>query len=400
VSAETSAWAKEQRCGDRTVKAVLREIANWARPDGVVEFLSVRRIADVVEVDPRTVKRCIAKLEEPTLEHPDRLGLIRRTFRFRDDGGQGANGFVLVGYQSPMTLEGGKDRLPPSDKMSPPHDMGVTPPSDKMSREGGTPASPLKRDKILPLSPPDGGDTPPGKKMDGEGGSKRSNHAAGDGEPKAQPAGKRTAGRSVGHRLPEDWALPPQTKLPPTARALVADWPSGAYEAVGEAFMLHWRSETRAVGCKSDWTAALGKWIISEHPKVMGAKARGISYTSAAPVLPSAAQAASAPVLKAKAREDWRSAKLHGLFKEALGERAYGHWLAGAAVLVTDEGEVHVLLPSAFAVKYVSSELAAKLRVAVRGGMPEEWPDVVPLRFLVGKPVEGDKWADKKAGGQ
>jgi len=63
MSSETIAWAKEQTCGNPVTKAVLLEIANWARPNGVCEYLSVRRIAEVVEVSVRTVQRHIALLE-------------------------------------------------------------------------------------------------------------------------------------------------------------------------------------------------------------------------------------------------------------------------------------------------------------------------------------------------
>lgn len=173
MSVETSAWAKEQFCGDRTVKAVLREIANWANPAGVVEFLSIRRIAEVVEVDPRTVKRAIARLSEPTLEHPDRLGLLRRVERFREDGGQGASGFVLLGYQPPFDARSCGDGAPPRDILSPPGDASDTPGVTPVSREGVTPVSPLKRDKkiITPQSPPCSGDGDPGGIAPGMGGA-------------------------------------------------------------------------------------------------------------------------------------------------------------------------------------------------------------------------------------
>jgi hypothetical protein len=123
MSSETIAWAKEQACGNPVTKAVLMEIANWARPNGVCEYLSVKRIAEVVEVSVRTVQRHIALLESPDLTRGG-LGLIRRIERHREDGGRAANCFELVGYQPPLSL-GARPRenpTPPHDRLSPPPD--------------------------------------------------------------------------------------------------------------------------------------------------------------------------------------------------------------------------------------------------------------------------------------
>lgn len=48
MSQETQAWAKTQKTGDPITKAVLLELCNWAKPTGVVEFLSLARIADAM----------------------------------------------------------------------------------------------------------------------------------------------------------------------------------------------------------------------------------------------------------------------------------------------------------------------------------------------------------------
>lgn len=247
MSAEASAWAKEQQCGDRTVKAVLREIANWARPDGVVEFLHIARIAAVVEVSPRTVKRCIAKLEEPTIEHPDRLGLIRRVARFRDDGGQSASGFELIGFQPPFDL-------PPGDKMSPPPVTHVTPPGDKMSREGVSPMSPLKRDKNNITPPPPKGGVPPqgceavaGDDVDDDG------LAGGRGSPGAAPDRPEQRGKRA-RPLPDDF----EPVLTPAAQRIVDGWPPGRFDAELRAFCDHAADKGRV---SKDWQAAFRTWI-------------------------------------------------------------------------------------------------------------------------------------------
>ncbi|MCP5385962.1 MAG: hypothetical protein H6916_03990 [Novosphingobium sp.] len=379
MSAETSAWAKEQQCGDRTVKAVLCEIANWASPDGVVKFLHIKRIAEVVEVTPRTVKRCLARLEEPTLEHPDRLGLIRRVMRFRDDGGQSASGFELIGYQPPFAR-------PPGDILSPPHDASVTPPGDKMSREGVTPVSPLNRDKntIPPLSA-DADKTPAADFDDRDQGKDQA--GAGQAAPakREQPdPGKRQA---RGTRLPEDWSPPPIADLPPLPRKLVEQWPAGAYEAVCETFRLHWHSETRAIGCKRDWTAALGKWLISDHAKIMRDAKAGVSFAHLALARPAAGAKAAQPrrPVAAKAREDERSAAMHAALRRDMGDQLYQTWIEGTA-MIHDAPGVIVIVASEFQRSWIEDRFQQKVQAAARAvmGSGVRW-----VRFQVEQQQEG-----------
>lgn len=145
MSIETSTWAKQQRCGDPVTKAVLMEIANWARPDGVCEFLPVQRIADVVEVSARTVQRHIARLEDNDLDNGG-LGMLRRVIRYREDGGQGSNGFELIGYEpsSATAQRDPKTTFSPPVNLSPPPRQFVTGPGDTAVTRLG--------DKIIPLS--------------------------------------------------------------------------------------------------------------------------------------------------------------------------------------------------------------------------------------------------------
>lgn len=371
MSAETSAWAKEQICGDRTVKAVLREIANWARPDGAVEFLSIKRIAAVVEVDPRTVKRCIARLEQPTVDHPARLGLLRRVARFREDGGQSASGFELVGYQPPMFAT-------PGDIVSPPRDTRATPPGDILSREGVTPVSPLKRDKIItPPCSPKGEQTPTPILDD----------VSGEG---AAPAGKGKAGQGArqprGTRLPDDWTPPTYADLPPMARKSVELWPAGAYEAVCETFRCHWQGETGARAFKRDWMAALAKWLMADHPKIMRDAKAGISFAHLAPIPAGGVRAAVGPVA-AKARENDRSAAIHAALRRDIGAQLHDQWIAPAAV-IHDGAGVSVIVASEFQRAWLADRFQPKIEAAARAviGSAVRWVKVI----IESSPEEGE----------
>lgn len=349
MSAETSAWAKEQQCGDRTVKAVLREIANWARPDGVVEFLHIARIAAVVEVSPRTVKRCIARLEEPTIEHPDRLGLIRRVARFRDDGGQSASAFELIGFQPPFDL-------PPGDKMSPPPVAHVTPPGDKMSREGVSPVSPLKRDKHNSPPPPNGGVSPPLE------------NSCDDGRDAPDP-----------DCLPEDWTAPPIDRLGPKTAALVRQWPPGAWEAVCETFRLHWQAEGGAKGRKRLASkAALEAWAIRDHAKIMRDAKAGVSFAQIAAQVSSGLRGApsaggdAGPLrpVAAQAQEDDRSRAIRRELRRELGGVIYDQWFAPVAVICAARGVV-VIAPSEFQRAWIEDRFSPKIGQAARAVLGE-----------------------------
>ncbi|MFT3968484.1 MAG: hypothetical protein QM690_21660, partial [Sphingobium sp.] len=171
----------------------------------------------------------------------------------------------------------------------------------------------------IPPSPPNGGDTPAGDLPVG----------SGDGDPKPADTSK----TERGHRLPEDWTPPAVDDLPPTARNLVRQWPPGACQAVCEAFRLHWISETRAVGCKKNWTAALGKWLINEHGRIMRDAARGVSFAPAAPIMARKPPRKFKPVPSA-ALEDQRSAMLRTALDKALGEDVMAEWFASSALLV------------------------------------------------------------------
>lgn len=189
--------------------------------------------------------------------------------------------------------------------------------------------------------------------------------------------------RAKPQRLPEDWQAPPPGQLPPAARRLVEQWPQGAYEAQAAAFHLHWTAEQGAKARKSDWRAALGKWMIGDHSRVMRDARAGISYAALAPASagPGQTRAAMAQT-PAKRREEGRSFALHGALRRALGEQTHDTWLAPAALLVSDGG-VEVVTATAFHREWLESRLGQRIAAAASdllGGKPWVRFDVQPVR--------------------
>lgn len=347
MSSETSAWAKEQRCGDPVTKAVLMEIANWAKPNGRCEFLSVKRIADVVEVSTRTVQRHIARLENPDPTSGG-LGLLQRVERHREDGGRWANAFDLMGYQPPLSasLSPPVRLSPPRDRLSPPPVTPVSPPGDADDRGPVTIVSPDREKINITPSPANAGDAPAPDLFEGKA------------EPKAKEPSPEPKAKEPARRLDPNWQAPPFADLPSgMAKDLVAQWPEGAFEASCETFRLNWLTETRAIGRKSDWSLALCKWLISDHPKVMRDAKAGVSFSqfSRSDVPPKAA-----PV-DAKRFEGDRSRRLHEAMTQEFGKAACSAWLEPAAFLFS-EGTLTAVFPSRFASAWVEDHFAARIR--------------------------------------
>ncbi|HEX7853827.1 MAG TPA: hypothetical protein VF503_09045 [Sphingobium sp.] len=307
MSEETRNWGKEIVTGHPVTKAVLRELCNWARPDGCVEYLSLKRMAVVCEVSTRTVQRHLNRLEHE-------LKLIERIERHREDGGQGANSFVLLGYKPPENV-----KRRPRDKMSSPHDnlsRGVR------QNDGGAHDTGVTRyrNKILPPSSPDGEDTPADDLEEG----------SGEGEPQAADKPK----PERGHRLPEDWTAPAVDDLPPEASRLVRQWPAGAYEAKCAVFKLNWLTETRAIGCKKNWTLALGKWLINDHGSVMRDAKFGVDFAPAPPVGGAARPVRKFRPVPSAVLEDQRSAAVRAELEIALGKPVMEEWFSASAILL------------------------------------------------------------------
>jgi hypothetical protein len=173
--------------------------------------------------------------------------------------------------------------------------------------------------------------------------------------------------RQRGSRLPEDWTPPPVAALSPLAARLVAEWPSGAYEAVCEAFKLHWHSETRAIGCKRNWNAALAKWLINEHSTIMRNARAGVSFAPLATSRPANAGSASRLMqpVKAKASEDSRSDALHAALRRQLEDASYDTWIAPCA-LIADAAGVTVIARGEFARSWIKDRYESKISAAAR----------------------------------
>lgn len=280
MSVETMGWAKQQVCGCPYAKAVLIELANWARADGICEFRRVTDIARVVEISERSVQRALRLLEAPKAEGG--RGLIRRVARLRRDGGQQANCFELVGF------------IYPGDQQSPPsrivESIGDTqsPPGCPMGGGGGDhPVTPYRE---LELNLIDSPQSPP--RLDVQ----------------RKP-------------IAEDWSAPAIDQLPSTAWELAEQWPHGAYEAEAEAFHQHWlgRGDRRA-----NWDAQWSARIPLLHPSVMRAGKAGMRFCAS---LPSSGQGCRAlqdhsPV-KALSLETDQSAQLRKVLRAAVSD---GHW--------------------------------------------------------------------------
>jgi hypothetical protein len=69
--------------------------------------------------------------------------------------------------------------------------------------------------------------------------------------------------RSLGTRLPDGWALPPEWRA-----WAVEKRPDLDVEAVGETFADHWHAQPGAKGRKADWFATWRNWVRNERPPV------------------------------------------------------------------------------------------------------------------------------------
>lgn len=218
----------------------------------------------------------------------------------------------------------------------------------------------------IPPCSPDGEQTPKGVA------APISDDDDGKGE-KAAPAGRSGQAARQGTRLPDDWTAPPVADLPPMARKSVAQWPAGAYEAVAATFACHWQGESGPRAVKRDWTAALGKWLLADHARIMRDARAGVSFAHLAPadVAAGGARALPRPVA-AKAREDKRSAAIHAALGRELGARLHDQWLAPAAVIVDPQPSsqggrvsVTVIVASAFHRGWLEERFDRQIRAAV-----------------------------------
>jgi hypothetical protein len=314
MSIEAMDWAKQQRCGSPSVKAVLMEIANWTNPEGRAEFRVVRDIARVVEMSERNVQRIISKLE--TRREDGGLGLLRRVPIYGESGVQRANGFVLVGFSGRVTSchpaprsrrKGEGDRLS-STGATDCHREGDT----HVTGEGDAGVTPYQDHDL------DKDNTPPTPQRGAE---------------------------RVQRPLPiaVDWVCPPIADLPAEIAALAAQWPKGAYEAEGVAFAQYWRGNGRR---RADWNAQWAARVQARHAAVMRDAKAGVVFGSAAKAL----RAASAQIKVSEAareREDETSARLQQVLRNLVGSEIAAQWFEPSA-MIFDEGGLTVVCPGRF----------------------------------------------------
>ncbi|WP_081609963.1 winged helix-turn-helix transcriptional regulator [Sphingobium xenophagum] len=330
MSWEAENWARQQRTGDPVTKAVLVGIANWMNPKGDQCQVSMRRLADEVEISIRTAQRHVQRLEE--------MGFVEKSGAVRSDGGQGWNSFRFPGYRPPKV-----SHVAPPGKASDPHDKltggegdKLTPPHDRLSP---SPASDCHGE----------GDTA----MSGEGSDKDNK------TPHSPPRGDDDAGkRNRGTRIPEDWKPPAITALPPAAKAKARQWPAGAYEAEAEAFLNFWRGEGRAGSRKLDWTRTWCNRINEITGRVLRDARSGVRHSAPA----------TSPVQPAKAhdtsRENAAAAKIRALVKVRVGDQVYGQWVAPCRLDI-DAGTVTAVAVSSFASNYLRDNFGNEIGQAM-----------------------------------
>jgi hypothetical protein len=319
MSVETTAWAKEQQCGCPYAKAVLLELANWARPSGICEFRRVRDIASVVEVSERTVQRSLKLLE--TKPKDGGLGLIRRIAQHRDDGGQQANRFELVGY-----IRRGDYQSPPNDKQSSGgrlpvrgrSDTPVTPNMNQESNQKDSPQSPRSQKRLrMPITP--------------------------------------------------DWEVPSVQQLPTSARSLAGQWPPEAYETEAEAYHQYWQGTGQR---RADWNALWASRVQSQHERVMRcAKAESTGSAHEPEVRNSSRKIAPPPHAKAQIQEDGRSACLRQKLRERVGEQRWAALLAPAAYIFDLPG-LKVFVSTEAAQQVIETQFSGMLRSAAQSVDP------------------------------
>lgn len=370
MSWETQSWAGKQRPGSASAKLVLLGLASCADANHCA-YPSVDWLCEFGDLNRKTVIAALQRLEEGMFP------LIEDTGERRGRTGQ-VKVYRLAANAAGAGADPKSETVPKVEQFQKRNSSGF---GRKESQKRDT--EPFL-EPIPPLSA--NADKTPAADFDdqGEGSEPASGAPA---EPAQAERGMFEQGRrqARGTRLPDDWAPPPIADLPPLARALVEQWPSGAYEAVCETFRLHWHSETRAIGCKRDWGAALGKWLISDHSKIMRDAKAGISFAHLAPARQAAGAKPAPRAVAAKGREDERSAALHAALRQELGQQLYQTWIEGTA-LIHDAPGVVVIVASEFQRAWIEDRFQQQVQAAARAvmGSGVRW-----VRFQVERQTEG-----------
>jgi hypothetical protein len=182
------------------------------------------------------------------------------------------------------------------------------------------------------------------------------------------------------HKLPADWEAPVISDLPAEPRALVEQWPDGAYQQYAAGFRDHWRDVDPKKRTTRGWNATLANWLRRVHPEVMRAGKAGVSFKIAARSAPGSQAAPTAPV-EARRREDERSRAIHARLRDALGEQMYALWINVCAILIdkvnvnpaTGWAGLTVIGPSRFMVDWIDGNLRQQIiqaAEAVTGSQP------------------------------
>ena len=188
--------------------------------------------------------------------------------------------------------------------------------------------------------------------------------------PPSSPDGEDTpaAGCEDGFAEGSLWEPPATGALGPKTRALVGQWPPGAFEAVCETFRLHWQAEGTAKARKRLASkAALEAWLIKDHAKIMRDAKAGVSFAGLVPAISSRGKTFTQSIrpVAAKAKEDERSSAVHAALRHDLGAQIYDHWIAPAAVIADDDG-VTLIAASEFARSWIEDRFRSKIAEAAR----------------------------------
>ncbi|MED5545686.1 MAG: winged helix-turn-helix domain-containing protein [Pseudomonadota bacterium] len=348
MSWEATTWARRQRTGDPVTKAVLVGIANWMPPSGEGCAVSMKYLAEEVEVSTRTCQRHIARLEK--------MGLVTKENGHRKDGGQGWNEFKFPTYTvlgvsieeppvstAPITLDA------PEQQQADPHDKLSGGEGDKLSGGEGDNLSPPLRQIV----------TPPATDCHGPLTDCRGPHdnrvRGGKGKgtvitPLSPPRGAtgNSAKREGTKPLPERWAPPALSELPPAAQAKARQWPTGAYEAEAETFRANASAEGGRAAYKRDWNAAWVAHINRSTVRVLNEARAGVRH--AAPAAP--AQPATPSRSLDTSGEGEAARLIRKQLARTLGREAIGGFFDRCRLDV-ERDTLTIATPSQFALNYM-----------------------------------------------
>lgn len=320
MSSEAVGWAFKQRNLPSSVKFTLVAMCECAHYETTRIYPSIEHLREITGQNRKTIIANIAVLE--------REGYIT-------DTGLRCGGTKQIKVYSPAIGTVPKTGLL-SDKK----------PAPKSTKNGTVPKTVQSQ-----------------KRNSSENGAKESQKR--DTEPSREPSRNnplnppRTGERKVRVKLDQDWQAPAVAKLSPAASAAAAQWPDGAYAAQAEAFAQYHRGSGHR---RADWDELWAAWVIRHHEGVMRAARHGHGV-----VAPQPAEAGRTvepkPASAAKAREDGRSADLHDVLREQVGEALWAEWYAPAALLIGEDRLV-VAAPSEFHRSWMEDRCGEALRHA------------------------------------